>query len=591
MGKAVIVSEQGEGLYTVKKEVRGLAAARALAADRRERLEAEFPPLRLEEENALNAVVSQRFVTDTLLNDWLAGIEIPEDTLNFELRYGISDEARAYVQAQTTGLEVPAALMNAIHELVEKRMLLDDIRRKLDRKSAEYLAVLKWQGQLTALQNSADTPIPAWCADYTGGLAGTVATLEVPGEVDPLIGGGLNIKPGYTDEATWSASYGQIQFGKTLSPAGFAWNMTMLTPWLKWMPIWRYATVTAVDKDADTVNVNLLPVLSKVGAYLRKDLTINDPWLDKMTGIPVEYMSCGAGAFEVGDEVIIEFRPPEEDMMDAESNPYCIGFKDNPKPCNVFFYSDLFIPVFLGIYDDSAPIEWVESKKYSGEDQDRIRIAEAVDGVIFGWLEGPGGRIVREKNNETVWSINTGDYFFTMNYDPFNDRIITADPGTGYAEFYDPATGAHLGRASLAPPLQSQDDIVLVGAGADASNGDLIYATSRAPRAFVEAAAFIHIGATTINLHAIYSGSNAYIEGLCCSEDFIFVLIYNGDNSPAQANQVMQLNKSGGVMSIVATPGGFKDSYASAGEVISGGFIVPALPPPEEEEEEEDPPP
>jgi hypothetical protein len=335
VGKAVIVSEQGEGLYTVKKEVRGLAAARALAADRRERLEEELPALRLEEEEAVNAVVYQRFVTDTLLNDWLAGIEIPEDTLNFELRYGITDEARQYVQSQATGLEVPAALMNAIHDLVEKRMLLDDIRRKTDQKSAEYLAVLKWQGELTALQNSADTPIPAWCADYTEDLTGEVATLEVPGEVDPLIGGGINIKPAFSDAAAWNASYGQIQFGKTLSPAGFAWNMTMLTPWLKWMPLWRYATVTAVDKNADTVNVELQPVLSKVGAYLRKDLTINAPWQGKMTGVPVEYMDCNAEVFEVGDEVILQFEPvPESDPPDYA--PKCIGFKSDPQECGLY---------------------------------------------------------------------------------------------------------------------------------------------------------------------------------------------------------------------------------------------------------------
>jgi hypothetical protein len=332
MGKAVIVSEQGEGLYTVKKEVRGLASARALAADRRARLEAELPDLRLEEEEAVNAVVYQRFVTDTLLNDWLAGIEIPEDTLNFELRYGITDEARAYVQAQTTGLEVPAALMNAIHELVEKRMILDDIRRKLLQNSAEYLAVLKWQGELTALQNSADTEIPAWCADYTEGLTGEVATLEVPGEVDPIIGGGINIKPGDEDGAEWTADYGQIQFGKTLSPAGFAWNMTMLTPWMKWMPLWRYATVTAVNASADTVNVALQPVLSKVGAYLRRDLTVNDPWLTSMSQVPVQYMACGAGVFEPGDEVIVEFKKTTSDDLEF-LEPAVIGFKSNPAFC------------------------------------------------------------------------------------------------------------------------------------------------------------------------------------------------------------------------------------------------------------------
>jgi hypothetical protein len=329
MGKAVIVSEQGEGLYTIKKEVRGLAAARALAADRRERLEAELPDLRLEEEAAINAVVYQRFVTDTLLNDWLAGIEIPEDTLNFELRYGITDEARAYVRDLTAELEVPAALMNAIHDLVEKRMLLDDIRRQIDRKSAEYLAVLKWQGELTALENIADAEIPAWCADYTEGLTGEVATLEVPGEVDPPIGGGLNIRPGYEDNSAWSAKYGQIQFGKTLSPAGFAWNLTMLQPWLKWNPLWRYGTITAIAGDLATVALD--PILSKARVYLGRETGFNQPY-EPLTDVEIEYMGCNGTAFEINDRVIVDFTL--EAVGDVSSyTPKVIGFISNPRPC------------------------------------------------------------------------------------------------------------------------------------------------------------------------------------------------------------------------------------------------------------------
>jgi len=375
MGKAVIISEQGEGRYTIKKEVRGLASAQALAADRRERLEAELPAMRLKEEEAVNAVVFQRFVTDTLLNDWLAGIEIPEDTLNFELRYGITDEARQYVQAQATGLEVPAALMNAIHELVEKRMLLDDIRRQLDEKSAEYLAVLKWQGELTALGNLADTPIPAWCADYTEKLAGTVATLEVPGEVDPLIGGGINIRPGFSganwpskhqdidadpadppDNPLWfefAKRYGQIQAGKTLSPAGFAWNFTMLQPWMKWLPKWRYATITAINQGTGRVDLNLNPILSKAGAYLRKDLTLNGFIAPYMDDVKVDYMNCDAAAFDVGDEIVVEFQEIPNDEGKIVLTPVVIGFKENPVNCSttafIFYPRTLDFPA--GIYN------------------------------------------------------------------------------------------------------------------------------------------------------------------------------------------------------------------------------------------------
>jgi hypothetical protein len=357
VGKAVIVSEQGEGLYTVKKEVTGLAAAQALAAARRAKLEEELPPLRAEEEEAVIAVAYQFFITNQLIDDWVAGIDIPEQSLKFNFSYEMTEETQEYirtaVEGKVTGFEVPEAVLNAIHELWDERGKLEAIRAQLYAKQAEYLALLKWQSELTALENSAKTPIPAWCADYTEGLTGTVATLEVPGEVDPTLGGGINIKPGYDDGSIWGAAYGQIQFGKVLSPAGFAWNLTMLQPWLKWMPLWRYATVLAVDESADTVDVELLPILSKARVWLRKDLTINTPWESSMSGVPVRYMSCGAAVFEAGDEVIVQF-----DLEDLEGSPglqtyqpYVIGFYEEPRQCEGGRFG--FLPA-----SDAAPSGW-----------------------------------------------------------------------------------------------------------------------------------------------------------------------------------------------------------------------------------------
>jgi hypothetical protein len=267
MGKAVIVSEQGEGLYTIRKEVAGLEQARAMIAEQRAKLEAELPDLRAEEEAAKIETAYRRFLADSLADDWASGIDIPEESLSFDFGYTFDEQAQAYVndgiQGKVTGFEVPEAVLNAIHTLVEARMKQDDITRRLNEKSAQYLALLKRQFELTALDASVKTPVAAWCADYTEGLTGTVATLEVPGEVAPTLGGGINIKPAAADDAAWNANYGQIQMGSVISPAAFVWNLTMITPWMKWLPLWRYATVDAVDQDNDTVNVTLAPILSK----------------------------------------------------------------------------------------------------------------------------------------------------------------------------------------------------------------------------------------------------------------------------------------------------------------------------------------
>jgi hypothetical protein len=312
MGKAVIVSEQGEGLYTIRKEVAGLEQARAMIAEQRAKLEAELPDLRAEEEAAKIETAYRRFLADSLADDWASGIDIPEESLSFDFGYTFDEQAQAYVndgiQGKVTGFEVPEAVLNAIHTLVEARMKQDDITRRLNEKSAQYLALLKRQFELTALDASVKTPVAAWCADYTEGLTGTVATLEVPGEVAPTLGGGINIKPAAADDAAWNANYGQIQMGSVISPAAFVWNLTMITPWMKWLPLWRYATVDAVDQDNDTVNVT--PGIRSCQKLIRgltpKDLTLNAPWVSKHDrGSGRSTWTAAPKSFEVGNEVLL----------------------------------------------------------------------------------------------------------------------------------------------------------------------------------------------------------------------------------------------------------------------------------------------
>jgi len=45
-------------------------------------------------------------------------------------------------------------------------------------------------------------------------------------------------------------------------------------------------------------------------------------------------MECNGAAFEVGDEIVIEFQGREW------SSPRVIGFRENPKPCCIV-YDDL----------------------------------------------------------------------------------------------------------------------------------------------------------------------------------------------------------------------------------------------------------
>jgi hypothetical protein len=111
---------------------------------------------------------------------------------------------------------------------------------------------------------------------------------------------------------------------------------------MKWRPFWRYGTVTGKDEDNDTLDVSLQPILSKGrarGWRSKRILMIMSG--SRLSAVPVVYMSCGAAVFEIGDEVVVEFR-----VSGGNPTPFVIGFKDNPRECNIwpeFIYLKLAI--------------------------------------------------------------------------------------------------------------------------------------------------------------------------------------------------------------------------------------------------------
>lgn len=329
MGAGQILSEQGEGLYQVKL-VFGDALDTQLAtlATKRTELEQELAQLHVAQLDLNTAWADAYNDLRDKIAAWEAGIELPTEPVMKPPQ--MSAKAYEYVMRTAPKIGLPDALVAAFTRLGTAAKAKAAGERDIAHKQAEYLALLKKQTELTALKTTEAAGIPAWCADYTEGLTGQVATLEVFGEYDPPIGGGVNIKPGFSS-ADWNASYGKLQRGVVLSESGFAWNFTMLNPWEKWMPKWRYARILAIP-DPATVNLELDPVVSRERSYLSKINTLNAPWVSQMTGVTVRYMTCNALAFEVGDHVVVEF--VKEGGLGLEYYvPYVIGFADHPCPC------------------------------------------------------------------------------------------------------------------------------------------------------------------------------------------------------------------------------------------------------------------
>lgn len=356
MGAARILSEEGHGLYRIKLEFGDQLDARIEAlATKRTQLEKELLTLRAAQVD-LNEIWADAYndLRDKI-EAWVDGIELPADPVMKPPQ--MSDKAYEYLLRTAPKIGLPDYLVAAFTRLGTAAQNKRAGEKAIADKQAEYLALLKKQTELTALKTTEAQGILAWCADYTLGMTGQVATLEVFGEYNPLIGGGVNIQPGFGGHS-WNNSYGKLQRAAILSESGFAWNFTMLNPWEKWMPKWRYARVTAVV-DSFSLDLELLPVVSKTGSYLSKIRTINKPWEGRMSGVPVTYMTCGAKAFKIGDEVLVQF-----DKSGTTYNPTVIGFKQNPAIC---FPDYIACNVFTALSSTQRTLEYdfIERAQYT----------------------------------------------------------------------------------------------------------------------------------------------------------------------------------------------------------------------------------
>ena len=91
--------------------------------------------------------------------------------------------------------------------------------------------------------------------------------------------------------------------------------------WQRECPTFYIGTLTAVDYAADTGDVELANPVASTVRLLRN--------------VPIEYMTCNAGAFSPGDLVIVEF------MHGSPQRPKVIGFRHHPKPCEYIIIRDI----------------------------------------------------------------------------------------------------------------------------------------------------------------------------------------------------------------------------------------------------------
>lgn len=210
------------------------------------------------------------------------------------------DASLARVQAEITSLT--AAVASA--------------KTALDAAFAELIAAPPGDNQYAERYNAA---AERW-RDFTAELATqTVELSRVEARIAAVAKEILewNAKPS-SDEPR--PGDGVMRATDVMSAAEYFYNVSCMPGWQKWKPTYRWGTITALDKDADTCTINLAAASSS-----QQNLGINQASV--LSNVPVLYMTCNASAFEEGDRAVVEFQGQDW------SRPRVIGFLDNPKPC------------------------------------------------------------------------------------------------------------------------------------------------------------------------------------------------------------------------------------------------------------------
>lgn len=233
------------------------------------------------------------------------------------LETAIADEELKYNQAELTS---PPAEWKVLYAI---RQTINGYQRKRRSHVIERASLTQ---KMTSLQALTDTVSrEAWCADLTENINGEVGTIEPEG-----VAGAPIIQPGYAGNAAYSKTRdGCLQHAMATVPEATFWNLALLPGWQKWRPLYRTGIITILDTANDTATVVLDAAVSTQHPW-GKDIDLNVE--ETLEAIPVEYMTCNAQAFTVGDHCVVRFEGQNWD------NPKVIGFVDNPKPCGEYVY-------------------------------------------------------------------------------------------------------------------------------------------------------------------------------------------------------------------------------------------------------------
>lgn len=335
MGKARILSAQGEGLYSIEilEDRTRAEAARTTAVQRVAQLDARITDFEADLSSAQTAVDAAVADQDQAIADYQAALQ--DDGIDTAAaRQAMTDAGEAVLQAAAQR----DAVRGAIRAAKAERLTLQARIERID--------------ALPPLRQ-----VSAWCADYVEDLSGEVATAEVPGEIGQVI-----IQPGFSDGAAWSPSEdGAIQPALAGTPASVFYNLAMMPGWQRWRPTFRIATISNINND-------LCDITLDAATSSQQGLNVNAQ--GGYSGVPIYYMDCNGDAFENGDKVLVAF-------SGNTNQPMVVGFEQEPKECG-FWVTEAY-----SIFDASWSGDLVFDQTKSTLETDREAVGGCFTKVTF----------------------------------------------------------------------------------------------------------------------------------------------------------------------------------------------------------------
>ncbi len=187
-------------------------------------------------------------------------------------------------------------------------------------------------------------PFDIWCADYSEDIAidEVVGIIEHISEQGAAVTIKANSLSGFEGSAVWEVKDGEIQKVASSIPSAWFYNLAIIAGQQRWRPRYRHATITALDFIKHTASIDFFAASS-----VMHDYDVNA--VPSAVNVPITYLDCNSLAFDVGDEVIVNFPTNNWDTLNV------IGFIESPEKC--------VIPgdfISLPFSDDIAPNGWGE---------------------------------------------------------------------------------------------------------------------------------------------------------------------------------------------------------------------------------------